>query len=268
MPQITKRGRRRNGSILKSEDLCLAFGGLSVLTHIDFEVAPGEIFAIIGPNGAGKTSILNCIGGFYKPNRGQIYFQNQNISRLTPDRRAQLGLARTFQNIALYRGMTVLDNIKLGAHSHLKTGILPALLYWGPAHREEMALRREVEEEIIDFLEIEKIRKLPVAALPYGLQKRVELARALAMRPRVLLMDEPVAGMNAEETEDMARFILDIKEERDITVVLIEHDIRLIMDISDHVMVVNFGEKIAEGTPREVQRHPEVIKAYLGEKKK
>ncbi len=243
------------------------FGGLSVLNRIDLEVLPGEIYAIIGPNGAGKTSILNCIGGFYKPAQGQIYFNDREITGMTPDRRAGLGIARTFQNIALYRGMTVLDNIKLGAHAHLKTGLISALLYLGPAHREEMALRREVEEDIIDFLEIENIRKLPVGSLPYGLQKRVELARALAIRPRVLLMDEPVAGMNVEETEDMARFILDIKEERDVTIVLIEHDMKLIMDISDRVMVINFGEKIAEGTPREMQHHPEVIKAYLGEKK-
>ena len=163
--------------------------------------------------------------------------------------------------------MTVLDNIKLGAHAHLRAGLLSSLLYWGPAHREEMALRREVEEEIIDFLEIEPIRKMPVGALAYGLQKRVELARALAMRPKVLLMDEPVAGMNAEETEDMARFVLDIKEERDVTIVLIEHDMNVIMDISDRVMVVNFGQKIAEGAPHEVQNHPEVVKAYLGDKK-
>ncbi|MGB5985519.1 MAG: ABC transporter ATP-binding protein [Desulfobacterales bacterium] len=267
MPQTAAMGNSGDPPILKSEDVSLAFGGLAVLTRISFEVAPGEIFAIIGPNGAGKTSILNIIGGFYKPDQGRIYFMEREITRLSCDRRAKLGMARTFQNIALYRGMTVLDNIKLGAHSHLKTGLLSAFAYWGAAHREEMALRREIEEEIIDFLEIEHIRKRPVASLPYGLRKRVELARALAMQPKVLLMDEPVAGMNAEETEDMARFILDIQQERDVTIVLIEHDIRLIMDISDRVLVVNFGEKIAEGTPRDVQRHPEVIKAYLGEKK-
>ena len=254
-------------SLLAVENLTLAFGGLNVLTSVGFEVQPGQIFAIIGPNGAGKTSILNCIGGFYRPREGRIFFEGQDITGVSPDRRAARGLARTFQNIALFRGMTVLDNIKLGRHAHLKTGLLSSLLYWGPAHREEMELRRELEESIIDFLEIEHIRNQPVASLAYGLQKRVELARALAMRPKVLLMDEPVAGMNAEETEDMARFILDIKEERDVTIVMIEHDMDMIMDISDQVVVVNFGQKIAEGTPREVQSHPEVIKAYLGEKR-
>lgn len=254
--------------ILSVQDISLSFGGLQVLSGVGFDVTEGKILAIIGPNGAGKTSILNCIGGFYKPDAGRILFEDRDITTATPDRRAARGLARTFQNIALYRGMTVLDNIKLGAHAHLKTGLVSSLLYWGRAHAEEMELRREVEEDIIDFLEIEAIRKLPVASLAYGFQKRVELARALAMRPKVLLMDEPVAGMNAEETEDMARFILDIKEERGTTIVLIEHDMNMIMDISDQVVVINFGQKIAEGTPEEVQAHPEVIKAYLGEKKK
>lgn len=254
-------------AILTIKNLSLSFGGLRVLTDISFSVNPGEIYSIIGPNGAGKTSILNCIGGFYQPDQGNILFEEKEINKMSADRRAAIGLARTFQNIALYRGMTVLDNIKLGAHVHLKTGLLSAFLYWGAARREEIALRRSVEEEIIDFLEIENIRKLPVASLSYGQQKRVELARAMAMKPKVLLMDEPVAGMNVEETEDMARFILDIKEERGLTIVLIEHDMSVIMDISDRVLAVNFGQKIAEGTPRDVQHHPEVVKAYLGEKK-
>ncbi len=254
-------------TILEVENLSLSFGGLNVLGGVGFSVDEGQVFALIGPNGAGKTSILNCIGGFYKPDAGRISFLGRDITSVSPDRRAALGVARTFQNIALYRGMTVLDNIKLGAHAHLKTGLLGSLMYFGAAHKEEMELRKQVEEDVINLLEIEAIRGKPVGALAYGLQKRVELARALAMRPKVLLMDEPVAGMNVEETEDMARFILDIKEERGITVVLIEHDMNVIMDISDHVAVINFGQKIAEGSPQEVQHHPEVIKAYLGEKK-
>ncbi|MFH1154872.1 MAG: ABC transporter ATP-binding protein [Pseudomonadota bacterium] len=254
-------------NILSIDDVSLAFGGLEVLSDVTFDVAEGEIFSIIGPNGAGKTSLLNIISGFYRPKKGTVFFQGTDINHLDADKRAALGLGRTFQNIALYHGMSVMDNIKLGAHAHLKTGLLSGLWYWGSAHREEMALRKEIEEDIIDFLEIESIRKLPVSALAYGLQKRVELARALAMRPRVLLMDEPVAGMNAEETEDMARFILDIKEEHDITIVLIEHDMRMIMDISDRVLVLNFGQRLTTGTPEAVQRHPEVIKAYLGQKK-
>ncbi len=254
-------------AILSVRNLSLSFGGLQVLDDVSFDVQRGEIFAIIGPNGAGKTSILNSISGFYRPDRGRVLLEGRDVSALPSHRRAALGLGRTFQNIALYRGMSVLDNIKLGAHVHLSTGLLSALWYWGPAHREEMALRQKVEEEIIDFLEIEPIRNLPVGSLAYGLQKRVELARALAMEPRVLLMDEPVAGMNAEETEDMARFILDIKEERNITIVLIEHDMKVIMDISDRVLVVNFGRKLAEGRPGEVQNHPEVVQAYLGSRR-
>jgi branched-chain amino acid transport system ATP-binding protein len=253
-------------SILSVENLSLSFGGLAVVSEVSFAAQEGQVLAIIGPNGAGKTSILNCIGGFYKPQAGRVLFAGQDITKVSPDRRAAMGLARTFQNIALFRGMSVLDNIKLGRHAHLKTGLVSALWYWGAAHREEMELRRDIEETIIEFLEIEPIRNLPVASLAYGLQKRVELARALAMRPQVLLMDEPVAGMNAEETEDMARFILDIKEEQGITIVMIEHDMNVIMDISDQVVVLNFGQKIAEGTPQEVQGHPEVIKAYLGQK--
>lgn len=254
-------------SILSIDDVSLSFGGLQVLSDVSFEVSKGEIFAIIGPNGAGKTSILNIISGFYRPGKGNVFFQGTDITRLQADKRAALGMGRTFQNIALYHGMSVLDNIKLGAHTHLNSGLMSSLWYWGAAHKEEMTLRKKIEEDIIDFLEIESIRKQPVSALAYGLQKRVELARALAMRPKVLLMDEPVAGMNAEETEDMARFILDIKEEHNITIVLIEHDMKMIMDISDRVLVLNFGHALTQGTPQEVQKHPEVIKAYLGQKK-
>ncbi len=253
--------------ILSIDHVSLAFGGLKVLSDVTFDVNEGEIFAIIGPNGAGKTSILNIISGFYRPEKGKVFFKGNDITNLHADKRAVLGMGRTFQNIALYHGMSVLDNIKLGAHTHLKTGLMSSLWYWGAAHKEEMLLRKKIEEDIIDFLEIESIRKQPVSVLAYGLQKRVELARALAMRPKVLLMDEPVAGMNAEETEDMARFILDIKEERNITIVLIEHDMKMIMDISDRVMVVNFGQALTQGAPREIQKHPEVIKAYLGQKK-
>ena len=253
--------------ILSIDNVSLSFGGLKVLTEVSFDVTKGEIFAIIGPNGAGKTSILNIISGFYRPEKGKVFFNGKDLTRIPADERAALGMGRTFQNIALYHGMSVMDNIKLGAHTHLKTGLISGLWYWGSAHREEMELRKKIEEDIIDFLEIESIRKQPVSSLAYGLQKRVELARALAMRPKVLLMDEPVAGMNAEETEDMARFILDIKEEYNITIVLIEHDMKMIMDISDRVLVLNFGKALTHGTPKEVQKHPEVIAAYLGQKK-
>jgi len=251
--------------LLEAEDLHLAFGGIQALSGVSLGVEKGRISAVIGPNGAGKTSLFNTLSGFYRPQRGRILLEGRDISAVSPDRRAALGLARTFQNVALFRGMTVLDNIKLGGHSRLRAHPLSAMFYFGAARSEEMALRHEIEREVIDFLEIDHIRHLPVASLPYGLQKRVELARALAMRPRVLLLDEPVAGMNREETEDMARFILDIQEERGISVLLIEHDMGLVMDIAHHVAVLSFGRLIGQGAPAQVRAQPEVIKAYLGE---
>lgn len=250
--------------LLQVDAVHLGFGGIRALSGVSLSAREGEITAVIGPNGAGKTSLFNAISGFYRPQQGSIRFEGQDISALRPSRRAAMGLARTFQNVALFRGMSVLDNIKLGGHTRLAANPLSAFWYLGAARREEMALRREIEREVIDFLEIDHVRHLPVAALSYGLQKRVELARALAMQPRVLMLDEPVAGMNREETEDMARFILDIQEERGITVLLIEHDMGLVMDISNHVVVLNFGQVIGEGTPAEVRHNPEVVRAYLG----
>lgn len=250
--------------ILTLEGISLSFGGLRALKNITFDMPEGGITTIIGPNGAGKTSLFNTISGFYKPQEGRVIFRGEDISGMHPPKRAELGLARTFQNIALFRGMTVIDNIKLGAHSQLKTGVFSSLGYFGRAKREEMALRKKIEYKIIDFLEIDHIRNMPVASLSYGLQKRVELARALAIGPEVLMLDEPVAGMNREEKEDMARFILDLNREWGMSVLMVEHDMGMVMDISDKVVVLNFGELIAQGNPAEVKDNPEVIKAYLG----
>jgi branched-chain amino acid transport system ATP-binding protein len=250
---------------LQVKDIQLSFGGLMALNGVTTGVRKGEIFSIIGPNGAGKTCLLNCINRFYHPERGSILFEGQDISRTKPHRIAGMGIARTFQNVELFAHMTVLDNIKLGAHVHLRSGFLSGGIYYGRSRKEEIELRKEIEEKIIDLLEIEPIRKQVVHALPYGLQKRVELARALAMKPRVLLLDEPATGMNLEETEDIARFILDINEDWGVTIILIEHDMGVVMDISDRVCVLDFGQKIAEGKPDEIRHNEQVIKAYLGE---
>ena len=249
---------------LHVDNITLSFGGIKALQNVEFEIDAGEIFAVIGPNGAGKTSLINSINGFYSPQQGRILFEGTDISHMPPYQRAKLGISRTFQNIALYTNATVLDNLMAARHIHLKTNMLAGALFWGPAQREEIAHRRRVEE-IIDFLELEPIRKSIVGTLSYGLRKRVELGRALALEPTLLLLDEPMAGMNVEEKEDMARFILDIHELQGTTIMLIEHDIGLVMDISHHIAVIDFGVKIGEGAPAEIRRNEAVINAYLGE---
>jgi len=250
-------------ALLELQDVSLSFGGIQALRDVNLTVEHGEIMALIGPNGAGKTSVLNCINGLYCPDSGRILYRDADLQRVRPHARATKGIARTFQNIELFKNMTVLDNLLLGRHHVLRAGPVSGGL-WLPSTKHEEDDNRRFVEEIIDFLEIEMIRKQRVKNLPYGLQKRVELGRALAMEPKLLLLDEPVAGMNVEETEDMARFILDIKEDKRISMVLVEHDMGVVMDIADRVWVMDFGNVIAYGTPEEVQRNPRVIKAYLG----
>ncbi len=244
--------------------ISLSFGGIKALQQVDFQVRTGEIFSVIGPNGAGKTSLINSINGFYAPQQGSIRFEGADITHMPPYKRAGLGISRTFQNIALYTNATVLDNLMAARHIHMRASMLAGALFWGRAQREEIAHRQRVEE-IIDFLELEPIRKSIVGTLSYGLRKRVELGRALALEPSLLLLDEPMAGMNVEEKEDMARYILDIHERQGTTIMLIEHDIGLVMDISQRIAVINFGVKIGEGAPAEISQNPAVIDAYLGE---
>jgi branched-chain amino acid transport system ATP-binding protein len=264
---------------IRIENLSLSFGGVKALTDVSIDVKEGEILAIIGPNGAGKTCVLNCLNGFYKPQKGEIYLGEKRITKIRPDRAARMGLARTFQNIELYSGLSTLDNIMAARHVLMKQNFLSSALYFGPAHSEEIK-HRKVVEDIIDFLEIEAIRKTTVGSLPYGMRKRVELGRALALEPKVLLLDEPMAGMNLEEKEDIARFIIDIFEGQGDTypntpvlrdgvncIILVEHDMGVVMDIADRIVVLNFGKKIAEGTPEEIRTNPEVIAAYLGDEK-
>ncbi|OAE54133.1 ABC transporter ATP-binding protein [Achromobacter mucicolens] len=257
------RDQRIGDVMLDMQNISLSFGGVKALTDISFNVREHEIRAIIGPNGAGKSSMLNVINGVYTPQQGGIEFRGQRFSRMNPRRAAEMGIARTFQNLALFKGMSVLDNIMTGRNLRMKSGLLAQAFRLGPAEREEIQ-HREFVENIIDFLEIQAYRKTPVGRLPYGLQKRVDLGRALAMEPRLLLLDEPMAGMNIEEKQDMSRFILDVNDEFGTTIVLIEHDMGVVMDISDRVVVLDYGKKIGDGKPDEVRANEDVIRAYLG----
>jgi branched-chain amino acid transport system ATP-binding protein len=257
------QNRKIGDVILSLRNISLAFGGVKALSDISFDVREHEIRAIIGPNGAGKSSMLNVINGVYRPQQGEIIFRGRHRSGMNTHEAAKNGIARTFQNIALFKGMTVLDNIMTGRNLKIQSSFLLQALYWGPAQKEEIAHRMKVEE-IIDFLEIQHIRKTPVGRLPYGLQKRVELGRALAAEPQILLLDEPMAGMNVEEKQDMCRFVLDVNDQFGTTIVLIEHDMGVVMDISDRVVVLDYGKKIGDGTPDEVRNDQNVINAYLG----
>jgi len=253
--------------LLELKDVHMRFGKVNALQGVSLKIQKGEIHSIIGPNGAGKTVMLNCINGLYRPQEGDVFYNGERINHLSPHRRAQLGMARTFQKVEVFGGMSVLDNIRLGRHLHFKSGILSGAVYAGKTSREEIEHREFIESHIIDLLEIEHIRHQPVGMLPYGLQKRVELGRALALEPELLILDEPLAGLNLEEVEDMARFIIDVNEEPRwrVTCLLVEHDMGVVMDLSAQIFVLNFGNMIVDGTPDEVQAHPEVIKAYLGE---
>jgi len=260
---VTPDGRTIGGKVLEMRNITLRFGGVVAIKDISFDIREGEIRAIIGPNGAGKSSMLNVINGFYHPQEGEIWFHGEKRKPMKPYQIAKQGIARTFQNIALFKGMSTLDNIMTGRFNQMKTNMLAQMIWKGPAEREEME-NREIVEKVIDFLEIQAIRKTPVGALPYGLQKRVELGRALAAQPKLLLLDEPMAGMNVEEKEDMSRFILDVNDEFGTTIALIEHDMGVVMDISDRVVVMDYGKKIGDGTPDEVRNNQNVIDAYLG----
>lgn len=262
-PYVTDDGRQIGDILMDMRNITLRFGGVEAIKDISFNIQEGEIRAIIGPNGAGKSSMLNVISGFYNPQEGEVWFRGKKRPPMKPFQVARLGIARTFQNIALFEGMSVLDNVMTGRLNHMNAGLFSQALWKGRAEREETE-NREAVERVIDFLEIQAIRKTPVGRLPYGLKKRVELARALAAEPKLLLLDEPMAGMNVEEKEDMSRFILDVNDEFGTTIALIEHDMGVVMDLSDRVIVMDYGRKIGDGTPDEVRNNQEVIDAYLG----